>query len=94
MTVVRVKDSAGNPLASPFVLATLTGNRAHDPRTAAFDGKRILVNHNTGNRYRVEGDGLDAAWLVLTGANTQPWGLQRWRQLLDTLFNGHSITRF
>lgn len=46
--VIRVKDAAGNPLASPFVLATLTGNELNLPTTTAFDGERILVT-NVGN---------------------------------------------
>jgi DNA-binding beta-propeller fold protein YncE len=48
VTVVRVKDTAGNPLASAFVLATLTGNGLEDPCAVAFDGERILVA-NFGN---------------------------------------------
>jgi hypothetical protein len=43
VTVVRVKDSQGNPLAEPFVLATLSGNGLDSPFAAAFDGQRILV---------------------------------------------------
>jgi hypothetical protein len=43
VTVVRVKDAQGKPLASAFVLATLTGNGLNSPITAAFDGERILV---------------------------------------------------
>jgi DNA-binding beta-propeller fold protein YncE len=46
--VVRVKDAAGNSLATAFVLATLTGNGLDDPRAVAFDGERILVT-NFGN---------------------------------------------
>jgi S-layer family protein len=38
VSVVRVKDSQGNTLASPFVLATLSGNGLHVPTSAAFDG--------------------------------------------------------
>jgi hypothetical protein len=48
VTVVRVKDAQGNPLASHFVLATLTGNGLNGPRTAAFDGERILVTNFSG----------------------------------------------
>jgi hypothetical protein len=49
VTVVRVKDAQGNPLATSFVLATLTGNGMNLPMTAAFDGERILVtNQNFG----------------------------------------------
>lgn len=47
VSVVRVKDSHGDPLATPFVLATLTGNGLASPIAIAFDGERILVtNHN------------------------------------------------
>ena len=45
VTVVRIKDSAGNPLTTAFVLATLTGNGMDFPITAAFDGERILVTN-------------------------------------------------
>jgi streptogramin lyase len=43
VTVVRVKDPQGNPLAQSFVLATLTGNGLDHPVNVAFDGQRILV---------------------------------------------------
>jgi hypothetical protein len=49
VTVIRVKDALGNPLPAPpavnapFVLAMLTGNGLTTPRSAAFDGERILV---------------------------------------------------
>lgn len=45
VTVIRVKDSQGNPLVQPFVLATLTGNGLADPYAAAFDGGRVLVTN-------------------------------------------------
>jgi hypothetical protein len=48
VTVVRVKDSQGNPLTNPFVLATLTGNGLDLPVSAAFDGERILVTNYVG----------------------------------------------
>jgi hypothetical protein len=48
VTVVRVKDASGNPLASPFELTTLTGNGLNTPVTAAFDGQRILVTNELG----------------------------------------------
>jgi hypothetical protein len=48
VTVVRVKDAVGNPLATAFVLATLTGNGLNDPNAAAFDGERILVTNLNG----------------------------------------------
>jgi len=47
VSVVRVRDSSGNPLASPFVLATLTGNGLNGPYQAAFDGERILVTNSS-----------------------------------------------
>jgi hypothetical protein len=47
ITVIRVSDSQGNPLASPFVLATLANNGLAGPRAVAFDGQRILaINAN------------------------------------------------
>jgi DNA-binding beta-propeller fold protein YncE len=49
VTVVRVKDATGNPLASAFGLATLTGNGLNAPFTAAFDGERILVTNRDGD---------------------------------------------
>jgi hypothetical protein len=49
VTVVRVKDSQGNPLAQAFVLATLTGNGLNLPYCAAFDGQRILVTNFDGD---------------------------------------------
>jgi outer membrane protein assembly factor BamB len=49
ITVVRVKDSNGNALASAFVLTTLTGNGLSGPKTAAFDGERILVTNFNGD---------------------------------------------
>jgi hypothetical protein len=50
ITVVRVKDSQGNPLESAFVLATLTGNGLNTPFFAAFDGERIAVTNQLGNQ--------------------------------------------
>ena len=47
LTVVRVKDAVGNPLAAAFVLATLTGNGLDQPVVAAFDGERILITNNS-----------------------------------------------
>jgi hypothetical protein len=55
VTVVRVKDATGNPLPpppasnQPFVLTTLTDNGLNGPRTAAFDGERILVTNSVGS---------------------------------------------
>lgn len=49
VSVVRVKDSQGNPLASAFGLCTLTDNGLGSPANVAFDGEHILVV-NTPNR--------------------------------------------
>jgi hypothetical protein len=49
VTVVRVRDAAGNPLGGPFVLSTLTGNGLSGPEATAFDGERILVTNSSGN---------------------------------------------
>ena len=48
VTVVRVKDADGNPLAAPFRIATLTGNGLNGPLSAAFDGERILITNSGG----------------------------------------------
>jgi hypothetical protein len=50
VTVVRVKGVVGNPLATAFVLATLTGNGLEEPIQAAFDGERILVTNRAADR--------------------------------------------
>jgi hypothetical protein len=50
ITVVRVKDAAGNPLANAFILTTLTGNGLNHPYTAAFDGEHILVTNYFSDR--------------------------------------------
>jgi hypothetical protein len=49
VSVVRVKDAQGNPLTTPFVLATLTGNGLGFPFNAAFDGERILITNLGGH---------------------------------------------
>jgi DNA-binding beta-propeller fold protein YncE len=54
MSVVRVKDAAGNPLANAFTVAGLLGNGMSSPVTAAFDGERILVTNF--------GDGTVSMW--------------------------------
>jgi hypothetical protein len=46
VSVVRVKDSQGSPLSSPFLLATLTANVQNFGR-AAFDGERVLVTNDS-----------------------------------------------
>ena len=75
VSVVRVKDAAGNPLASAFVLATLTGNGLNGPATVAFDGERILVtNNNAGTVSLWKAADLTPLGFSSTGANTQPLG--------------------
>jgi hypothetical protein len=74
LTVVRVKDTAGNPLANPFVLATLTGNGMSRPLTAAFDGERILVT-NLNNSFSVwKAADLTPLGSVSTGPGSLPIG--------------------
>ncbi|HET9530768.1 MAG TPA: S-layer homology domain-containing protein [Blastocatellia bacterium] len=76
VTVVRVKDSAGNPLTVPFVLATLTGNGLNDPRTAAFDGQRILVTNFGGHSVSLwKATDLAPLGSFSTGVNTHPTGV-------------------
>jgi hypothetical protein len=90
VTVVRVKDTTGNPLASAFVLATLTGNGLNDPITAAFDGERILVTNRNGNSVSLwKAADLTPLGSFSTGANTSPFGvcsdgLNFWITLNDT----------
>jgi hypothetical protein len=75
VSVVRVKDAVGNPLATPFVLATLTGNGMDDPITAAFDGERILVANFISNNVSLwKAADLTPLGSVSTGANTNPFG--------------------
>jgi hypothetical protein len=75
VTVVRVKDAAGNPLATPFVLATLTGNGLTTPATAAFDGERVLVTNNGGNSVSLwKAADLTPLGTFATGAGTNPFG--------------------
>jgi DNA-binding beta-propeller fold protein YncE len=75
VTVVRVKDAAGNPLAQPFVLATLTGNGLDVPHTAAFDGERILVTNFGGNTVSLwKAADLTPLGSVSTENNTFPRG--------------------
>jgi hypothetical protein len=75
VTVVRVKDASGNPLASAFVLATLTGNGLNRPITAAFDGERILVTNRFGNSVSLwKAADLTPLGSFPTGANTEPFG--------------------
>jgi hypothetical protein len=48
VTVVRVKDAQGDPLANSFVLETVAGNGLNGPVMAAFDGQRVLVTNEIG----------------------------------------------
>jgi hypothetical protein len=75
VTVVRAKDAGGNPLASAFVLATLTGNGMNSPSTVAFDGERILVTGvftNTVSLWKAAD--LTPLGFFPTGNNTFPSG--------------------
>lgn len=75
VTVVRVKDSQGNPLATPFVLATLTGNGLRGPDAIAFDGERMLVTNLGGDSVSLfKAADLSPLGSISTGANTEPTG--------------------
>jgi S-layer family protein len=75
VTVVRVKDSAGNPLAQPFVLTTLTGNGLDNPWSAAFDGQRILVTNQGGESVSLwKATDLTPLGSFSTGTDTVPRG--------------------
>jgi hypothetical protein len=75
VTVVRVKDANGNPLATAIVVATLTGNGLNVPFTAAFDGERILVTNNGGNNVSLwKAADLSPLGTFATGTGTIPIG--------------------
>jgi DNA-binding beta-propeller fold protein YncE len=74
VTVVRVKDAAGNPLATPFVLATLTGNGLNHPLTAAFDGERILVTNRSDSASLWKAADLTPLGNFSTGGTSSPFG--------------------
>jgi hypothetical protein len=75
VTVVRVKDANGNPLASAFILTTLTGNGLNDPANVAFDGERILITNNNGDTVSLwKAADLTPIGNFPTGANTAPFG--------------------
>jgi hypothetical protein len=74
VTVVRVKDSQGNALATPFVLATLTGNGLSGPRAIAFDGERMLVTNFSNRVSLFKAADLSPLGFISTGANTAPTG--------------------
>jgi hypothetical protein len=90
VTVVRVKDAAGNPLATAFVLATLTGNGLNGPVSAAFDGERILVTNLNGNSVSLwKATDLTPLGTFATGAASGPYGacsdgLNFWITLSET----------
>jgi hypothetical protein len=96
VTVVRVKDSAGNPLPSAFVLATLTGNGLSSPHTAAFDGQRILVTNPSDDSVSLwKATDLTPLGSFSTGADTLPFGacsdgINFW----VTLFEPNKLARF
>jgi hypothetical protein len=75
VSVVRVKDAQGNPLTTAFELATLTGNDLNFPRTAAFDGERILVTNNEGHSVSLwKAADLTPLGSFPTGDFTRPFG--------------------
>jgi hypothetical protein len=75
VTVVRVKDAVGNPVATPFVLATLTGNGLNGSFTTAFDGEHILVTNINGDSVSLwKAADLTPLGSFLTGTGTSPNG--------------------
>jgi S-layer family protein len=75
VSVVRVKDSQGNPLPAAFVLKTLTGNGLQHPNAAAFDGQRILVTNVTGDSVSLwKAADLTPLGSIDAGANAAPAG--------------------
>jgi hypothetical protein len=75
VTVVRVKDSSGNALAIPVVLATLTGNGLGEPRVAAFDGQRILITNSFPDGVSLwKAADLTPLGSFSPGASTDPFG--------------------
>lgn len=75
ITVVRVKDAAGNPLSTPFVLATLTGNGLAGPQAIAFDGERMLATNQGANSVSIfKAADLSPLGSIATGTNSLPFG--------------------
>ena len=75
VTVLRVKDSQGNPLAQPFVLTTLTGNGLGGPISAAFDGQRILItNFEVDSASLWRATDFSPLGSFNAGAASDPWG--------------------
>jgi hypothetical protein len=75
VTVVRVKDTGGNPLNQPFVLATLTDNGLSLPTSAAFDGQRIVITNLGSSVSLWEASDLTPLGSVPTGSGTAPFGV-------------------
>jgi hypothetical protein len=100
VTVVRVKDAQGNPLANAFVLATLTGNGLNFPSTATFDGERIMVTNPLGHSVSMwKAADLSPLGTFLTGNGSQPsgvcsYGLNFWIALAGTNKPGASETAY
>jgi hypothetical protein len=95
LTGVRVKDAVGNPLASAFVLTTLTGNGLNSPQTAAFDGECILVTNGADSVSLWKAADLTPLGSFSTGTGTGPQGacsdgLNFW----ITLANPNKLVRF
>ena len=74
ITVVRVKDAAGNALASCFVLKTLTAPFMLGPLTAAFDGERVVVACQTQGIFLFKAADLSFITGISTGPDTNPYG--------------------
>jgi hypothetical protein len=96
VSVVRVKDAVGNPLASAFVLATLTGNGLNSPITATFDGERILVtNLGVDSVSMWKAADLTPLGSFPTGASTFPIGAcSDGQNFWITLNNTNKLARF
>jgi hypothetical protein len=74
--VVRVKDAAGNPLATALPVAGLLNNGLSAPYAIAFDGERILVTNNGGNSVSMwKAADLTPLGSFATGASTTPTGV-------------------
>jgi hypothetical protein len=68
-TVTVIRASNGE------VLATLTGNGLDDPKSAAFDGERILVTNFDGESVSLwKATDLTPIGSFSTGAGSDPWG--------------------
>ncbi|MEP6636801.1 MAG: S-layer homology domain-containing protein [Acidobacteriota bacterium] len=72
--VVRVKDAAGNPLASPFVLKVVTAPFMLAPHSAAFDGERVLVACQSQGIFLFKAADLSFITGITTGPDTTPFG--------------------